>query len=319
MVSDMTPGMELTVKNLDVGFWTDSGLFKAVSGLSLEIRRGEVFGLVGESGSGKSCFVRSLLGLPGGDPGIISGSIVLMGKDGSDVLVDNAATYWQGEWSSGFCHRNRRKEAAWNQRLDRRFRPIRGRRISLLFQDARGSLSPYHTLREQVARNHSLNGDGVRDAYEVADGWLDSVSMYRYRHSYPHTLSGGQAQRAAIAVSMATDSSLIIADEPTTGLDASLRREIVDLMVTMAKKNGRTLLLISHDLAIVGYASDRVGVMYRGRLCEVMDDVARGVHGVHPYSRELLATIEEKMRFGNGAEAQVVRQDSTSGCVYQSR
>lgn len=320
MRTEARTSTELTVRDLRVGFWVPGGYFEAVQGLSLTLNRGEVYGLVGESGSGKSCFARSLLGLPGGQPGIVSGSLRIHAYDEVKPVLDDAARYWTREHGEGFAVCRRRRATAWDDAVEQRFRPIRGRVISLLFQNAKVSLSPYHTLQKQVARSCELNGRGERDADEVAEYWLNAVNLGDHLNSYPHTLSGGQAQRAAVAVAMASDGRILVADEPTTGLDASLRREIVDLMVGMVRQHERTLILISHDLAIVTYASDRVGVMYGGRLCEEFRVDSGNWAGCHPYSKELLATIDEKLRDATiDPRGSVGAERAGTGCVYRHR
>jgi oligopeptide/dipeptide ABC transporter ATP-binding protein len=315
------PSIELRVDDLQVGYWTPNGFFLAIQGVSLELQSGEIFGLVGESGSGKSCLSRSILGLPGGYPGIIGGQVHFnLGGEGVKPILPDAESFWKKEHASGFAGTQLGKAARWDNLVRRATMPLRGCGIELLFQNARGSLSPFHTIQQQVESRFTQTGGDPSEVKSRGEYWLDAVGLKEYGQSYAHTLSGGQAQRAAIAVAMAGQNQVLIADEPTTGLDASLRMEVVELMIRVVKDHGRTLLLISHDLAIVGYASNRIGVMYGGKLMEAFA-VDGGRHQIdHPYSKELMATIDEKLREPDrGGIGEVGALRSETGCVFANR
>ena len=315
------PSIELRVDDLQVGYWTPNGFFLAIQGVSLELQSGEIFGLVGESGSGKSCFSRSILGLPGGYPGIVGGQVYFnLGGEGLRPILPDAESFWAKERTSSFASAQLGKAARWDNLMQRATMPLRGCGIELLFQNARGSLSPFHTIQQQVESRFTQTGGDPSEARSRGEYWLESVGLKEYGQSYAHTLSGGQAQRAAIAVAMAGQNQVLIADEPTPGLDASLRMGVVELMIRIVKDHGRTLLLISHDLAIVGYASDKVGVMYGGKLMEEFAVEGSGHQIDHPYSKELMATIDEKLREPDrGGFGEVGALRSETGCVFANR
>lgn len=287
----------LQVENLSTLFWTPNGVVEAVKHVSLSLKKGEIYGLVGESGSGKSALARSILGVPGGLPGIVSGTIRI--KNGADLwheAIFDISRYWGYDEVAKYTTGNLRKAKGIKHLIDRGYRGIRGVDVGLILQNTRGSLNPYFTVREQVMHNLRRNWKNrtKRDVDDQVDYWLDRVEMAHLGDCYPHHISGGEAQRAATAVTMVTEPKVLIADEPTTGLDACLRKEIVDLLCDVTDDGKRSLILITHDMGIIKYACDRMGVMHKGKLIEESDtDTAQSLS--HDASRELLTCLEQRL------------------------
>ncbi len=255
--------MLLRVENLSIDFRTEDGIISAVNALSFEIPRGGTVGLVGESGSGKSVTAMALMRLIPTPPGIYrSGRIEL---DGVDLLGLNEA----------------------------RMRQVRGKRIGMIFQEPMTSLNPVYRVGEQIAevlRQH----DGLprRAARDRAIELLDQVGIpdpARRVDSYPHELSGGQKQRVMIAQAMACEPQLLIADEPTTALDVTIQKQVLELMSELQQRYGMSLLFITHDLGVIAEVADRVVVMYRSN--KVEEGLTRELfqNASHPYTRGLVA------------------------------
>lgn len=254
--------MLVEVENLRVAFATPSGVSEAVRGVSFTLGR-EKLGIVGESGSGKSLTARSILRLLPGGARLSADRLTF---DGMDVL----------------------------RASERRMRAIRGKRAGLILQDPKYSLNPVMTVGEQIAEAHRAHkGGSRRRAHAAAVDLLDQVRIRepsRVADVYPHELSGGMGQRAMIAMMLAPDPELLIADEPTSALDATVQAEILRLMENLVATRGMALLLISHDLPLVGHFCDRVIVMYAGRVVEELraGELSRARH---PYTRGLLECL----------------------------
>jgi oligopeptide/dipeptide ABC transporter ATP-binding protein len=236
----------------------------AVNDVSFSIAHGETLGLVGESGSGKSATALSIVRLIR-PPGRIAGGRVLL--DGEDLLT-----------------------------LDERAMcAVRGRRIGFVFQEPMVALDPVYTIGSQIAETLAVHGlaRGAA-AHRRAVELLDAVSVpdpARRAGAYPHQLSGGLRQRAMIALAIAADPVLLIADEPTTALDVTVQAEILDLLRDMHRKFNLSLLLITHDLGVVSELADRVAVMYAGRIVEEAPTAELLAHPAHPYTRALLEAV----------------------------
>jgi len=256
----------LEIRGLRTYFHTDAGLAKAVDGVDLEIRRGEVLGLVGESGSGKSVTALSVLRLIPDPPGdIVAGEILY---DGQDLL-----------------------KLSWEE-----VRAIRGRDISMVFQEPMTSLNPVFKIGMQLTEvilAHERCSQAEAEARSVAMltevGIPDAASRM---DQYPHHLSGGMRQRVMIAMALLLNPSLLIADEPTTALDVTIQAQILDLMLDLkARRAGAAILLITHNLAVVAETCDRVAVMYGGKIQEVAPVEELFRHPLHPYTQGLLGSI----------------------------
>jgi peptide/nickel transport system ATP-binding protein len=255
----------LRVNNLVTSFKTPGGEVRAVDHVNLELRRGETLGLVGESGSGKSMTAMSILRLVQ-PPGVTRGGpIAFNGR--SDLL----------------------------KLSEREMRKIRGAEIALIFQEPMTALNPVFPIGDQIAEailvHHQASRAAARDrAVELLEAVKIPDALKR-SHDYPHQLSGGMRQRVLIAMALACQPLMLIADEPTTALDVTIQAEILDLLREMKEKFELALLLITHDLGVVAGHVDRVAVMYAGRIVE--EGPVRQVFSkpAHPYTRGLLASI----------------------------
>ena len=251
--------MLVEIRNLRIAFATPTGSAEAVRGVSLTVGK-EKLGIVGESGSGKSLTARSILRLLPGNARVQADRLAF---DGIDVLAAS----------------------------ERRMRSIRGKRAGLILQDPKYSLNPVMTAGDQIAeawRTHK--GGSKRLAAQAAVDLLAQVLIRdpaRVAKAYPHELSGGMGQRVMIAMMLAPDPELLIADEPTSALDATVQAEILRLLEDLVSRRGMGLLLISHDLPLVGHFCDRVAVMYAGRVVEELQ-AGELAHAQHPYTRGLL-------------------------------
>ena len=255
---------QLNVKNLVVDLQTESGMARAVDALNLTLQKGQTFALVGESGCGKSMTALSLLRLLPDNAVIQSGQVKL-----SDVDVF--------------------------QLSENQMRSIRGRRISIIFQEPSTSLNPVMTVGDQIleviSQHTSLKGEAARGR---ALEWLTKVGLpepARRMGSYPFEMSGGQLQRVMIAIALAAEPDLLIADEPTTALDVTIQAQILDLLKSLQKERGMAMLLITHDLAVVSGMADQVALMYAGQIVEVASAADFFVRPSHPYAKLLLQAL----------------------------
>jgi oligopeptide/dipeptide ABC transporter ATP-binding protein len=254
----------LEVKNLQTHFFTRAGLVRAVDGVSFQLGRGELLGLVGESGCGKSVTALSLMRLVA-SPGKIVGGEVLF--DGVDLL----------------------------QLSEPKMRAIRGDDVAMIFQDPMTSLNPVYTVGEQIAEALRLHRKlSRRQAREAAVEAMREVSIpdpARRADDYPHQLSGGMRQRVMIAMALACDPKLLIADEPTTALDVTIQAQILELLDGLRKTRELAVLLITHDLGVVAEVADRVAVMYTGRIVEASPVAELFARPKHPYTEGLLRSV----------------------------
>jgi len=256
----------LEVRGLKTWFNTDAGVAKAVDGVDFSIRQGEVIGLVGESGSGKSVTALSILRLIAEPPGkIVEGSILFKGRD---LLT-----------------------LSWGE-----IRRIRGKEISMIFQEPMSSLNPVLTIGMQVMeviRQHEQVSK--KQAFERAVEMLELVGIpdpAPRMNDYPHQYSGGMRQRVMIAMALACDPSLLIADEPTTSLDVTIQAQILELMLQVKdRKKDSAILLITHNLAVVAETCHRAIVMYGGKIQEIAPVIELFKNPLHPYTRGLLASL----------------------------
>lgn len=282
----------LEVRNLAVDF----GGLRAVDGVDLSIEAGEVLGIVGESGSGKSVAMLALLGLVDA-PGKVSADALRF--DGRDLLHMNA-------------HERRR---------------IIGRDIAIVFQDALASLDPAYTVGFQIgevlAAHLGLRGDEQQRRIVELLEQVEMPDARRRVHAYPHQLSGGMNQRVTIAMALAANPRLLIADEPTTALDVTVQAQIMTLLARQQIERQMALLLITHDLALVAQQAQRVAVMYAGQIVETADAAKLFDAPRHPYTAALLAALPEHNKGARRLEALggVVpgRFDRPRGCLFAPR
>ncbi len=255
----------LEVKNLKTTFKTEYGQVAVVDGVDFSIRKGETIGVVGESGSGKSITSLSIMRLLP-KTGTTEGEILFHGEN----LLD---------------------------KTEKSMQKIRGNEIAMIFQEPMTSLNPLHTVGKQIEEAVLLHSDTSKAAAKQrAIGMLKAVGMPRaeeiYRE-YPHQLSGGMRQRVMIAMAMACDPKLIIADEPTTALDVTIQAQILDLMRDVKEQTGTSIMLITHDLGVVGEMCDRVIVMYAGQVVEEADVDELFQSPKHPYTIGLMNSIPD--------------------------
>jgi len=255
----------LDVNGLKTYFFSSRGAARAVDGVSFHLLAGEVLGVVGESGSGKSVTAQSIMRLIPDPPGkIVDGRIQF---DGMNLL---GLTMQQ-------------------------MRLIRGNRIAMIFQEPMTSLNPVFTIGNQISEMFILHRNASRkEALDASVEMLDRVQIpapKRRIGEYPHQLSGGMRQRAMIAMALACDPEILIADEPTTALDVTVQAQILDLMIKLKEDFGTAVQMITHDLGVIAEMADRIVVMYAGRVVEEASTVELFQHTLHPYTIGLLESI----------------------------
>ena len=261
----MSPAPLLSVRDLRVGFATEGGLLQAVDGVSFDVRPGEVLAIVGESGSGKSVTAQTMIGLTRSKNSQIEGSVKL---DGEELLDADDAT----------------------------MRRLRGEKIGMVFQDPMTSFNPVYRIGAQIVEAiRAHQGDvGKAEARQRVVELFDSVGIpnaERRVDSYPHEFSGGMRQRAMIAMALALEPEVLIADEPTTALDVTIQAQILRLLEDLNRERGLATILITHDLGVVAEVADRVLVMYAGRVVEegTLDEIFYDPQ--HPYTWGLMGSL----------------------------
>ena len=254
----------LDVRGLKTSFRLREGTVRAVTGVDFSVRRGEILGLVGESGCGKSVTSLSIMGLISSPGEIEAGEVVF---DGQDLLKLD----------------------------DKSMRSIRGNRISMIFQQPTSSLNPVLNVGYQIGEVLEAHRNMKRKA--ARERALELMQMVgipdpkRRLNSYPHEMSGGMAQRVMIAMALACEPELLIADEPTTALDVTIQAQILDLMRRLQRETGTAIVLITHDLGVVAEMCDRVAVMYAGEIIEQTDTRTLFRQPLHPYTRGLIGSV----------------------------
>jgi oligopeptide/dipeptide ABC transporter ATP-binding protein len=254
----------LEVKNLKTYFFTEDGVVKAVDGVDFTVKPGEVLGLVGESGCGKSVTSLSIMRLIGIPGKVVDGEIIFEGRN---IL-----------------------KLSESEMVD-----MRGNRMSMIFQQPQSSLNPVFKVGDQVAEVLQIHQNmGKEESWQRAVELLRLVRIpdaEKKAHSFPHEMSGGQAQRVMIAMALALNPQLLIADEPTTALDVTIQAQILDLMRDLRSRMGTSVILITHDLGIIAEMADRVAVMYAGRIVEQSSITSLFDKPLHPYTQGLIASI----------------------------
>ena len=253
----------LDIKNLTVTFEVEGDVIEAVNDVSLTVREGETLGLVGETGAGKTTTALAALRLVPDPPGIIKGGEIFV--CGHDIMK------------------------AKTKELEK----IRGEEISMIFQDPMTSLNPVYTVGQQIAESIILHqGLSKSEAMKKAGDMLEIVGIPRSRmNEYPHQFSGGMKQRVVIAIALACNPKMLIADEPTTALDVTIQAQVLDLMKNLKEKYGTGTIMITHDLGIVAESCDRVAVMYAGSIVEegTLEEVFNDTK--HPYTEGLFNSL----------------------------
>ena len=275
----------LEVRNLQTHFPTRAGLVRAVNDVSFHLDSGELLGLVGESGCGKSITALSVMRLISPPGKIVGGEITF---DGKNLL----------------------------KLSDSEMRQIRGDDIAMIFQDPMTSLNPVYTVGEQIAEalrlHRKLSRKAARDAAVEAMREVSIPDPARRINDYPHQLSGGMRQRVMIAMALACDPKLLIADEPTTALDVTIQAQILELLDQLRKNRELAVLLITHDLGVVAEVADRVAVMYTGRIVEQSPVEELFARPKHPYTEGLLRSVP---KLSGAAVAKKERLETIEGTV----
>ncbi len=255
----------LEVKNLQTHFLTENGIVKAVDGVSFEVKKGEILGIVGESGSGKSVTAASIMRLIPNPPGKIVGGEINF--NGEDLLKKPMSE----------------------------IRKIRGNEISMIFQEPMTSLNPVFKIGNQISEVLRLHqGLSKKEARKKSIEMLKKVGIPSPEHrvdDHPHQLSGGMRQRVMIAMALACNPSVLIADEPTTALDVTIQAQILQLMDNLQKEFNTAILLITHDLGVIAEVANRVVVMYGGNVVESADVYTLFKEPKHPYTKGLMDSI----------------------------
>jgi oligopeptide/dipeptide ABC transporter ATP-binding protein len=287
----------LEVRDLKTHFRTERGFYRAVDGVSFSVAAGRTLGIVGESGCGKSVTSLSIMGLVPEPPGIRAGGEIMF--EGSDLLKRS-----RGEMED-----------------------IRGAKIAMIFQEPMTSLNPVYRVGDQIVeglRRH--RGMGKAEARERAVEMLRLVKIPSPEtrvDAFPHEMSGGMRQRVMIALALACDPKLLIADEPTTALDVTIQAQILDLMRDLQKRLGTAIILITHDLGVIAETADEVAVMYSGQIVERADVATLFSDAQHPYTLGLLGSIprldEDRSRLQT-IEGMVPAPDAMpAGCRFAPR
>ena len=287
----------LEIKNLHTYFYTEDSIIKAVEGLNLSVKKGEVLGLVGESACGKTITAHSVMRILQPPGRIAQGEIFFEGKNLLKMSADKV-------------------------------RRIRGGEISIIFQEAQAALNPLYTVEFQIAEAIKAHKKDITKA-EIRSLVLELLKRVGISHpkmrmkDYPHNLSGGQAQRVMIAMAIACKPKLLIADEPTTSLDVTIQAQIMDLFRKLREETGFTLILITHNLALCSQIAERIAIMYAGRIVELASLEEIFNSPLHPYTKALFSSIpdqgvsKERLKVIEGVVPNPA--DKPSGCHFHPR
>ena len=285
----------LKIDNLSVQYTSNRQIIHAVNNISLSLNAGKAIALVGETGAGKTTIAKAILRiLPRPQGKITNGSIML---DGRDIL----------------------------QLSEPEMRKIRGKKVSMVFQDPMTSLNPVIRVGEQIAeviRKHSASN--AKDAQSQAAEMLEMVGIDGKRaEEYPHQFSGGMKQRVVIAMALACNPNLLIADEPTSALDVTIQAQILEMMINLRNNNNSALILITHDLGVVGEMCDNIAIIYAGEILEYGDKREIFSHPAHPYTKGLFAAIpnihSKTKRLANIHGLPPDPSDLPVGCCFNPR
>jgi oligopeptide/dipeptide ABC transporter ATP-binding protein len=325
----------LQVEGLRTFIATERGLVRGVDGADLILHRGETLGLVGESGCGKTMTARSIMGLVKESPGVVAGRILFAVKGAAPIdLTEPLRAVSHTQVRSGGEEFVKKDMRRWNHAIQAIYQPLWGRHLSIIYQDPQTALNPYWSvgaqLGEAIIIGHPEVGFTESQLKQRCLEWLDRVRINfpeRVLETYPHELSGGMCQRVMIAIALASRPDLVIADEPTTGLDVTIQARIVDLFRNLREELELTVLLVSHDMGLIGQLSDRVAVMYCGRIveCGSRDEVLGDHSNRHPYTEALLNSMPTRSTMKGGDRLPMIADsvpDSLQppgGCAFHPR
>ncbi|WP_017380640.1 ABC transporter ATP-binding protein [Paenisporosarcina sp. TG-14] len=298
----------LNIKNLSIGYETERGVAKAVNNIDLTVEKGKILGLVGESGCGKSTVLYSLMGLISSPGKILDGSVSFEGKE--------LTKFSKEDW-----------------------RNVRGKEIAMIFQDPMTTLNPAYKIGDQIKESFLIHQDKKPLSYKRFFKRSDEDKVARERvlelmdevgipapdsrfSEYPHQFSGGMQQRAIIAIALSCNPKLLLADEPTTALDVTVQAQILELMKTINKTHGTSIIVVTHDLAVASEFCDEIAVMYAGQIVERghVDDIVENPK--HPYTQGLINSIpkienREKIKPIPGNVVDIL--ELGEGCAFASR
>ncbi|NYH90426.1 ABC transporter ATP-binding protein [Actinopolymorpha rutila] len=285
----------LSVQDLKVSFRTSDGVVQAVRGVSFDVERGKTLAIVGESGSGKSVSTQTVVGLTRG--AMVSGRALFEGRDLLTMSKED-------------------------------LRQVRGAKIGMIFQDSQSSLHPYYRVGWQIsemirAHDRSISKSAARERSIELLRRVGIPKPERRVDDFPHQFSGGMRQRAMIAMAMALDPVLLVADEPTTALDVTVQAQVLEVMADLQAEFGTALIMITHDLGVVADVADEVAVMYAGRIMERTGRRELFYHHHHPYTEGLLGSLpaesgeRQRLRPISGAPPSLIRPPS--GCPFHPR
>jgi oligopeptide transport system ATP-binding protein len=287
----------LEAKNLSVDFHTEAGIVKAVQSVSFSLHAGETLAIIGESGSGKSVTALAVMGIIPSPPGVVTADAIRFRGQNLDDLSEN----------------DRRK--------------VRGREISMIFQDPLTSLNPVYSVGHQIGEMFRVHRNATkREAKEAAIELMEQVRIPEARRrvgDYPHQFSGGMRQRVMIAIALALDPAVIIADEPTTALDVTVQAQIMELLASLQEEHNMGLILITHDLGVVASVADTVHLMYAGAVVEKSDADEFYLAHAHPYAEGLMHSIpsligkDERLIPIRGAPPSLIHLPP--GCAFHPR
>lgn len=327
--------VHLQIENLRSYFYSrpKAAFIRSVDGMDLTVNRGETLGIVGESGSGKSITMLSVMGLINAYPGVITGKVSLHGEQGVREITSGIEKYVEIEQNEGIITQLKKDVHGWSRQVEKMMRGVRGREMSMIFQNPKSAMNPFETVGKQIAEMVLLH-TGItnkKEAEEKAIYWLERVKIDSPKlrfNSHPFGLSGGMCQRAMVAMALASESKLLIADEPTTGLDATIQSKIMDLLAEIKESIGNTIILISHDIGVISRLSDQVAVMYGGRVMEVgpaKSILSNQAEKKHPYTAALLDSIPDAKNTTEGGYLKAIEGEVLDtinvpkGCRFYSR
>ena len=285
----------LDIRDLTIQYVTDSGTVHAVERLNLRLGRGETLGFVGETGAGKTTTALGIMRLIPSPPGVVRSGKILF--EGENLL----------------------------EKSEPEMRAVRGGKIAMIFQDPMTSLNPVMTVDKQIAEMIKLHKNvGEAESLKLAGDMLELVGIRRERmHDYPHQFSGGMKQRVVIAIALACDPGLLIADEPTTALDVTIQAQVLELMKKLKQQFDASMILITHDLGIVADICDKVAIMYAGRVVEYADKRALYTNPLHPYTIGLFNSVpdldDDKEALNTIPGLMPDPMDLPSGCTFHPR
>ena len=298
----------LSVRGLQTHFFTDEGVVKAVDGVDFNLKSGETLGIVGESGCGKSITAKSILQIVEAPGRVVDGQILYRGE--GDEATGKSTDLLQLKPNGS------------------EIRAIRGGEISMIFQEPMTSFSSLHTFGNQILEALRLHTDlDKSEMFEVAVDWMDRVGIPNPKQrmlEYPYRFSGGQLQRAMIAMALCTNPRVLIADEPTTALDVTTQAQILELLMQLKEENNMAIIFITHDLGVIAEIADDVTVMYLGKVVESGPIMSFFDNTRHPYSRALLTSIpsmytESRARLPSITGSIPHPQNRPSGCPFHPR